>query len=101
MERENEGLKAGDLLTVAQVREVLPLPRSTLYALIETGVLPGFRVPGVGNPRGRIFVMRSDLESFVREMRLKNRTGSNNKDSRWKNAEVDADTILARINRGD
>jgi excisionase family DNA binding protein len=58
-------LAAGDLLTIAQALAILPVGRSTLYALLESGQLPHFRVRAPTCPRGRILVARADLEAFL------------------------------------
>ena len=55
----------GDLLTIPQVQRLLPLARSTIYALIDTGRLPAYRVQAAGGGRGRVLVAKADLEAFV------------------------------------
>ncbi len=58
-------LVPGDLLSIEQVRCLLPLGRSSIYALIENGELPYHRFRAAGGGRGRIFVHRADLEAYV------------------------------------
>ena len=41
-------LQVGDLLTVPQAQKLMPVGRSTLYALIESGDLPHYRVGAGG-----------------------------------------------------
>lgn len=62
-------LREGDLLTVAQALRLVPVGRSTLYALIESGELPCYRVTALGSRRGRVLVHRGDLEAFVARAR--------------------------------
>ncbi len=62
-------LAPGDLLSVAEARRILPLPKSTFYELIRTGALPHVRVPTASGGRGRVFVFRADLEAFVARSR--------------------------------
>ena len=62
-------LADGDLLTVQQVQKILPVGRSTLYALIESGQLPHHRVSAAGARRGRVLVARRDLEAFIAKAR--------------------------------
>ena len=58
-------LAPGDLLTVRQALAIVPLGRSTIYALIDSGQLPHYRVSAAGSRRGRILVARSDLQAFI------------------------------------
>lgn len=63
------GLREGDLLTVTQALRRLPVGRSTMYALIDSGELPSYRVRALGSCRGRVLVHRTDLEAFVQRSR--------------------------------
>jgi len=83
--------KPGDLLTVPQALAILPIGKSTLYALIEAGDLPSYRVRAPGARRGRILVARGELEAFL----AKSRQGAPRAPVR-----VDVDQILARVRRG-
>ena len=85
-------LDRGDLLNVRQALELLPVGRSTLYALIESGQLPHYRVSAAGARRGRILIDRRDLEAFLAGAR---QTAIRAPD------RVDVDTVLARVRRGD
>ena len=55
----------GDLLTVAQALQIMPIGKTTLYALIETGQLPHYRLQPHGSRRGRILLARRDIEAFL------------------------------------
>jgi len=81
-------LREGDLLTVAQALAVLPVGRSTLYGLIESGELPHYRVRAPGSRRGRVLVARADLEAFL--------AGSRH-EARRAPVGVDADSVLAKV----
>jgi len=58
-------LAEGDLLTVPQALRLLPVGKSTLYALCDSGQLPHYRVTALGSRRGRVLLARADLEAFV------------------------------------
>ncbi len=58
-------LSEGDFLTVAQVLRIVPLGKTTVYALVESGELPSFRVSVAGSRRGRVLIDRRDLEAFL------------------------------------
>jgi len=88
--REHHALAPGDLLTIAQALAILPVGRSTLYALLESGQLPHYRVRAPTAPRGRILVARADLEAFV--------AGARQAAPRAP-VRADPDAILARIRR--
>ena len=62
-------LSEGDFLTVAQVLRILPMGRSTLYALIDSGQLPHYRVSAARSHRGRILIHRADLEAYIEKSR--------------------------------
>ncbi len=59
----------GDLLTIAQVRRILPVAKSTIYGLVESGQLPHYRVGATRRREGRILVARADLDAFIHESR--------------------------------
>ena len=63
------GLSPGALISVKQALAIVPLGRSTLYKLIETGKLPHYRVSAAGSRRGRILIHRADLEVFIEKSR--------------------------------
>jgi len=63
--RESERLRPGDYLTIAQVQEILPVGRSSIYALCESGQLQHHRVRALGSRRGRILVARADLAAYL------------------------------------
>jgi len=50
-----------DLLTVKQVRALLPVSENLLYDLAAAGEIDHYRI------RGRIFIPRSAVEKFLRE----------------------------------
>jgi excisionase family DNA binding protein len=83
-------LREGDLLTVPQALRLLPIGRSTLHALVESGQLPHYRVSAAGGGRGRILIDRRDLEAFV----AKSRQAATRAPVR-----VDVDGVLARVRR--
>ena len=77
-------------LTVREAITVLPIGRSTLYALIESGQLPHYRVSAAGGGRGRILVALSDLHAFIERAR----------DTRPVTpVRVDVDDVLRRVRR--
>ena len=41
--------REGDLLTVAQALQIVPIGRTTLYSLIESGQLPHYRLQPNGS----------------------------------------------------
>ena len=61
---------AGDFLTVAQILQILPIGRSTLYDLVQSGRLRSYRVGGTRRRTGRILVARVDLERFIKQSRV-------------------------------
>ncbi len=58
-------LREGDFLTVAEVLRIVPLSKTTVYALVDSGQLPSYRVSVAGSRRGRVLIARADLEAFV------------------------------------
>ena len=62
-------LRAGDLLTVKQARDLVPVGRTTFYELLAEGQIPSHRIRTKGSSRGRILIDRRDLEAFVEESR--------------------------------
>jgi len=62
-------LRESDLMTVPQALRLLPIGRSTMYALIDSGDLPSCRVGALGSRRGRVLIHRADLEAFVERAR--------------------------------
>ena len=68
------GLRPGDLVTVEQVRALLPVSKARVYQLIDDGSLPHVRVATAGGGKGRLLVWRSGLEDYVRNLRLQART---------------------------
>ena len=58
-----------DLLTVQQALALLPVGRTTIYALCESGALPHFRILAPGSRRGRILIARRDIEAFLERSR--------------------------------
>jgi len=63
------GLAPGDLITVAQALQLLPVGRATLYRLVAEGTLPAVRVASLGSRRGRVLVVRAGLEAYVAGLR--------------------------------
>ena len=58
-------LREGDFLSVAQVLRIVPLSKTTVYALIDSGQLPSYRVSAAGSRRGRVLIAKADLETFL------------------------------------
>ena len=56
----------GDLLTVYQALQVLPVGKTLLYRLVEEGQIRSIRPRSVGSRRGRILVFRDSLEDYIR-----------------------------------
>ena len=84
-------LAHGDLITVRQALALIPIGRSTLYALLDSGQLPHYRVSAAGSRRGRILIARADLEALL--------AGARQEATRAP-VRVDVDGILARIRGG-
>ena len=83
-------LREGDFLTVAQVLRIVPLGKTTVYALIDSGQLPSYRVSVAGSRRGRVLIARADLEAFLAGARQAARQAS---------VRVDVDVLLERVRR--
>ncbi len=58
-------LSEGDFLTVAEVLRIVPLSKTSVYALVDSGQLPSYRVSVAGSRRGRVLVAKADLEAFI------------------------------------
>ncbi len=58
-------IREGDFLTVAQVLRIVPLSKTTVYALVDSGQLPSYRVSAAGSRRGRLLIAKADLETFL------------------------------------
>ncbi len=65
----SEHFAEGDLRTIRQVLEVLPVSRSMLYKLVAEGQIPSVRVRCTASRRGRILVHRADLAEYVEKLR--------------------------------
>lgn len=65
MMRGEDVLRKGDLLTVQQALEILPVGRTLLYQLVEEGQIRSIRPRSVGSRRGRILIFRDSLEDYV------------------------------------
>lgn len=63
---EPRALAPGDLLTVQQALQLLPVGRTLLYRLVEEGQIRSIRPRSVGSRRGRILVFLDSLESYIR-----------------------------------
>ena len=64
-------LAPGDLLTVPQATQIVPVAKSMLYRLIDEGQLRSVRIQSAGSKRGRILIFRSALEDYVRRQEAK------------------------------
>jgi excisionase family DNA binding protein len=58
-----------ELLSVAAALRLLPIGRSTLYALIQDGQIPALRIGAAGSRHKRILIDRRDLLSFIESAR--------------------------------
>ncbi len=83
-------LREGDFMTVAQVLRIVPLSKTTIYALIDSGQLPSYRVSAAGSRRGRVLIARADLEAFL--------AGARQAATRAP-VRVDVDKLLERVRR--
>ena len=63
-------LGEGDLLTIRQALEIMPVSKSLLYELVAQGRIPAVRVRTLGSRRGRILIARQGLEKFVKQSRV-------------------------------
>ncbi len=81
----------GDLLTIVQVRRILPVAKSTIYGLVESGQLPHYRVGATGRHRGRILVARADLDAYLAKSRQARPVAP---------TRLDLDAIHARVRNG-
>jgi len=88
MEDRCGSLQAGDMLTIAQVQQLLPLGRTSIYALCESGELVHYRVGAAGRRRGRILIHRADLSKYLEQTRQARPVTSQ---------PVDVDQILADL----
>jgi len=66
---EYADVRPGDLLTVRAALAILPVGRTTLYALIRDGQIPAIRVRAAGSRRGRLLLHRADLAAYVERAR--------------------------------
>ncbi len=82
---------AGDFLTVAQILQILPVGRSTLYELVQSGQLPHYRVGATGRSRGRILVARADVFAYLDKSRQARPVAP---------ARLDIEAIHARVRNG-
>ena len=80
-------LQAGDLLTVSEITEVVPLSRSWIHARIRREELPAFRLGG------KLLVHRDDLAEFLERHRIHYRPPNANA------GRLDVDGVIARIRR--
>ena len=83
-------LREGDFLTVPQVLRIVPLSKTTVYALIDSGQLPSYRVSVAGSRRGRVLIARRDLEAFLDSARQSATRAP---------VRVDVDGLLERVRR--
>ena len=83
-------LAPGDLLTVPQVLRIVPLSKTTVYALIDSGQLLSYRVSVAGSRRGRVLIVRADLEAFIEGARQA---------ATQSPVRVDVDGLLQKVRR--
>ncbi len=83
-------LREGDFLTVPQVLKIVPLSKTTIYALLHSGQLPCYRVSVAGSRRGRVLIAKADLEAFLAGARQAATQAP---------VRVDVDGLLQRVRR--
>lgn len=83
-------LQPGDLLTVPQALKLVPIGRSTLYRLVESGQLAHYRLDATGRRKGRILVRRADLDELLEKC---------HQPARRRSRAVDVDAIRDRVRR--
>ena len=88
-------LAPGDLLTVPQLRRLLPLSKSAIYRLLEGGAIRGCRVSSTGARRGSWLVERRSVEEFVAE-----RFAEAKAEVAEAKAKTTSDDILRRLQGG-
>ena len=81
----------GDFLTVAQILKILPVGRSTLYNLVQSGELRCYRVGGTRRRAGRIVVAMADLLAYLEKSREARPVAP---------TRLDIDEIHARVRNG-
>ncbi len=59
-------LQEGSLLTVAQALKLLPISKTLLYDLVKGGDIASVKIASAGSRSGRLLILRSSLEDFVR-----------------------------------
>ncbi len=64
-DEDRHGLEAGDLVTVAQALELVPISKSLMYALLEAGEIEHVAISSVGSSKGRKLILRASLEAYV------------------------------------
>ncbi len=62
-------LDPGDLVTIREALELVPVSRSLLYALVAQGQIPSIRVGRAGSRRRRILIAKADLLVFIEKSR--------------------------------
>jgi len=88
-------LRPGDLLSVEQALQLLPVGRTMLYQLLVEKSVPSIRVATVGSRRGRVLVLRAGLEAFVAALQ----TPSVARPDTRRGARVDVDALRDRVLR--
>ena len=89
-DRGARGLAEGDLLTVAQALQLVPIGKSMLHNLVAEGQIPAIRVRTLGSRRGRILIERAGRDKYVRNQLA---------DHRKPAPILDLDAIHARVRR--
>lgn len=59
-------MNPGDLLTLRQLQELIPVGYSTLHRLVTEGAIRGFQVRSTGSRRGTWLVPREEVDRYVR-----------------------------------
>ncbi len=84
-------IREGDFLTVAEVLRIVPLSKTSVYALVDSGQLPSYRVSVAGSRRGRVLIARADLETFL--------AGVRTRAPRAATRRVDVNGLLEKVRR--
>ena len=75
---------------MAEVLRIVPLSRTTIYTLVDSGQLPSYRVSVAGSRRGRVLIAKADLEAFLVDARQAAIQAP---------VPVDVDKLLERVRR--
>jgi len=66
---ERTHLAPGDLVSIAQAQQLLPISKGLMLRLTADGLIPHIRVRAIGSRRGRVLIERAGLERYVASLR--------------------------------